>query len=62
MSKETQIYFSDLPSLTQQNILDQYGASCAADLGLDTLPYATINVDNDGVAALGISKLALRTA
>lgn len=50
-----EIYFRDLPELTQIRILDEYGASCPAELGLDAIPYATIVADGDGVAALGIA-------
>jgi len=56
------IYFKDLPELTQQRILDEYGASCPEELGLDTNPYATILLNEDGVGGLGIAKLMLKTA
>lgn len=53
MSKE--IYFKDLPELTQQRILDQFGAISAEELGLDKIPYATIQMDCDGVGAIGFA-------
>lgn len=46
MSKH--IFFNELTTLKQKQILDSYGATCAADLGLDTNPYATIVYDLDG--------------
>ena len=52
-----EIYFRDLPELTQIRILDEYGASCPAELGLDAVPYATIVADGDGVAALCIANV-----
>lgn len=62
MSRERAIYFAELPELTQQHILDQFGATSAADLGLDKVPYATISEDSEGVAAIGLTNLVLRTA
>lgn len=56
------IYFKDLPELTQTRILDSYGVSSPAELGLDTQPYATAIMDADGVGALAICNLKLRTA
>ena len=49
-----QIYFKDLPDFMQQRILDSFGADCAADLGLDKNPYATIYEDSEGVGAIGV--------
>ena len=60
MSKD--IYFKDLPELTQQRILDSYGAESAAELDLENKPYATILLDEDGVGGLGIAGLMLKTA
>ena len=56
------IYFKDLPELTQQRILDSYGVDSAADLGLDNKPYATVLLDEDGVGGFGIAGLVLKTA
>ena len=56
------IYFKDLPELTQQRILDSYGAENAAELGLEDKPYATILLDDDGVGGFGIAGLMLKTA
>ena len=46
MSKN--IYFNELTTLKQKQILDSYGANNAAELGLDTHPYATIVYDRSG--------------
>lgn len=55
-----QIYFKDLPDFIQQRILDSFGADCAADLGLDRKPYATIYEDSEGVGAIGVFEPAQR--
>jgi len=55
MSKD--IYFKDLPELTQACILDQYGVDTPAELGLDKEPYMTIHSDEFGLAAIGIKKI-----
>lgn len=51
---ERLIYFRDLPLVLQHKILDMYGADCAADLGLDKKPYATVYEDSEGVGAIGV--------
>lgn len=51
---ERLIYFKDLPTVLQHKILDMYGADCAADLGLDINPYATVYEDSEGVGAIGV--------
>lgn len=42
------VYFADLTEQKQNQILDQYGAASAHDLGLDMNPYAYILFDWDG--------------
>lgn len=42
------IFFSELSEMTQNRILDAFGADSAADLGLDTNPYAVAVYDTDG--------------
>lgn len=46
MSK--QIYFKELTALVQNKILEAFGATSAAELGLDSKPYATVVYDADG--------------
>lgn len=42
------IFFSELSVMTQNRILDAFGADSAADLGLDINPYAVAVYDTDG--------------
>lgn len=42
------IFFSELSVMAQNRILDAFGADSAADLGLDTNPYAVAVYDTDG--------------
>ena len=58
--KERNIYFKDLPALLQQKILDMYGAENAAELGLDSKPYATVYEDSEGVGAIGVFEPAVQ--
>lgn len=43
-----QIFFNELATEVQQRILDSFGADNAAQLGLDTNPYAVAVYDTDG--------------
>lgn len=56
MSMETRnIFFSELTTEVQNKILDSFGASSAAELGLDKKPYITATYDSDGhVEAVGV--------
>lgn len=56
------IYFKDLPEFTQNKILDEYGAQTPEELGLDKEPYATVITDDYGVAAMGLTRIKLKTA
>ena len=47
MYMKRQIYFNELTEVAQAQILDSYGASCAADLGYDKQPYAVATYDNE---------------
>lgn len=42
------IFFNELATYAQNKILDSFGASCAAELGLDTNPYAEVVYDESG--------------
>lgn len=48
MCMKKPIYFADLTEQKQNQILDQYGATSAHDLGLDINPYAYAWFDWDG--------------
>ena len=60
--KERKVFFRQLPLDTQLRILDEYGAENAQELGLDKEPYATIIIDDYGVAAMGLTRIKLKTA
>ena len=42
------IFFNELTTEVQARILDSFGADNAAELGLDTNPYAVAVYDTDG--------------
>ena len=56
------IYFKDLPEFTQNKILDEYGVQTPEELGLDKEPYATVIIDDCGVAAMGLTRIKLKKA
>ena len=56
------IYFKDLPEFTQNKIQDEYGSQTPEELGLDKETYATVIIDDYGVAAMGLTRIKLKTA
>lgn len=55
-----QIYFTQLPEIIKNKILDSFGAESAAELGLDREPYATAYYDKEGnIEALEVCKPAI---
>ena len=60
--KERKVFFRQLPLNTQLKILDEYGADNPQELGLDKEPYATVIMDDCGVAAMGLTRIKLKTA
>lgn len=54
------IFFNELATEVQTRILDSFGADSAAELGLDTNPYAVAVYDTDGhVEALEVFEPAI---
>ena len=60
--EERKVFFRQLPLNTQLKILDEYGADNPQELGLDKEPYATIIIDDCGVAAMELTRIKLKTA